>query len=210
MLVATFETVEDFIANTSLAAEKVVLGLQRTHPFVPSEMIEDVVDESLEKWIAELKANKLLEPKIPYPWLLKTSSRALWVAVKKSRKVSHFEDGVEYPEFAVEDDSPNAIRDIKAFFSMLPERDRNLMELYHIEGYSLKEISEKTGDSVKNVSKRCRNAFRKLQRLAEIEKKLPDPPPARIMPTGAKIILNYFQNRRRISGVKTLLTSYIN
>ncbi len=131
-----------------------------------ADLADDVVQEVL---ISVHKALHTYDPARPFaPWLMaivsfrKTDFLRQHYAARGNKQVSI--DSVDIPDYVNnKDDREENYKDIEAALETLPERQKKVVELLKLEGYSTKEVSQKTGLSESAVKVTMHRALQKLK-----------------------------------------------
>ncbi|HNS44504.1 MAG TPA: sigma-70 family RNA polymerase sigma factor [Alphaproteobacteria bacterium] len=129
------------------------------------DLVDDVVQEVL---ISVHKALHTYDPDRPFlPWLMaivsfrRTDFLRQHYASQKNRQVSI--ETVDVPDYLNGGESEASFKDIEEALESLPEKQKRVVELLKIEGYSTKEVSEKTGLSESAVKVTMHRALQKLK-----------------------------------------------
>ncbi len=129
------------------------------------DITDDVVQEVL---LSVHKALHTYDSERPFtPWLLaivnfrKTDFLRQHYASRGNRQVPL--ESVEIPDYLSNSDASSTFRDIENAIGELPEKQKEVVELLKIEGYSTKEVSEKTGLSESAVKVTMHRALQKLK-----------------------------------------------
>ncbi|MBV1916941.1 MAG: sigma-70 family RNA polymerase sigma factor [Sphingomonadaceae bacterium] len=127
--------------------------------------LEDVVQEVLVSLHTKLAS---YDPSRPFlPWLA-AIARYRWV--DHLRKLSRSDDAAVETEVIAESDEPaiTARLSLERLFTMLPENQARVIEMVKVEGYSIAEASQASGQSESLVKV---NIHRGIKRLAAIIEK---------------------------------------
>lgn len=132
---------------------------------VPPHQLDDLVQDVM---LALHNKRNSYDPSRPFlPWLA-AIARYRWV--DHLRKVYKHESDLLEEGDAVEDseeDVVNARVSLERLFVHLPERQVEVIELVKIEGHSIKEAAEKTGQSESLVKVNIHRGLKKLSALIE-------------------------------------------
>lgn len=126
---------------------------------------DDIVQEVL---ISIHKALHTYDPKRPFmPWVQsiinfrRTDFLRQHYAQHDNTKVSL--DDPDTPDYLITHGHDGTIKDIEEAFDSLPDRQKKVVELMKIKGYSAEEVSEKTGMSVSAVKVSAHRALQKIR-----------------------------------------------
>lgn len=129
------------------------------------DLADDVVQEVL---ISIHKALHTYDSDRPFlPWLMaivsfrRTDFLRQHYAAYKNRQVSL--ESVDLPDYLDKGESEASFKDIEEALDSLPDKQKRVVELLKIEGYSTKEVSEKTGLSESAVKVTMHRALQKLK-----------------------------------------------
>lgn len=126
---------------------------------------DDVAQEVL---ISVHKALHTYDPKRPFmPWVQsiinfrKTDYLRSHYAQRDNAKISL--DDPDTPDYLIISTEGGTTKDIEDAFDSLPERQKKVVELMKIKGYSAEEVSKKTGMSVSAVKVSAHRALQKIK-----------------------------------------------
>ncbi len=129
------------------------------------DIADDVVQEVL---LSVHKALHTYDPERPFmPWLMaivnfrKTDFLRQYYAARGNKQVPL--ESVEIPDYLSDSEASSSFRDIEDAIGELPDKQKEVVELLKIEGYSTKEVSEKTGLSESAVKVTMHRALQKLK-----------------------------------------------
>jgi len=156
----------DATAYRSLLSELVPVIRRSVIKSLPNpQNADDVVQEVL---ISVHKALHTYDPKRPFmPWVQsiinfrKTDYLRQHYAQRENMKVSL--DDPDTPDYLVISGHNGTIKDVEEAFDSLPDRQKKVVELMKIKGYSAEEVSQKTGMSVSAVKVSAHRALQKIR-----------------------------------------------
>ncbi|MCB1558447.1 MAG: sigma-70 family RNA polymerase sigma factor [Alphaproteobacteria bacterium] len=138
-------------------------SLSRSLP--SSDIIDDVVQEVL---LSVHKALHTYSADRPFlPWLMaitsfrRTDYLRQHYAARGNKQVSL--ENVDLPDYLNNSESAAQIKDVEKALDSLPEKQKEVVELLKIKGYSTREVSEKTGLSESAVKVTMHRALQKLK-----------------------------------------------
>lgn len=126
---------------------------------------DDVVQDIL---LSVHKALHTYNPARPFlPWLSSIVSfrRADFLrqhyAMHDNTRISL--DDPDTPNYLISEESSGSLKDIEEAFDDLPDKQKKVVELMKIKGYSAEEVAQKTGLSVSDVKVSAHRALAKLR-----------------------------------------------
>ncbi|MDY0028396.1 MAG: sigma-70 family RNA polymerase sigma factor [Pseudobdellovibrionaceae bacterium] len=130
-----------------------------------SDVIDDVVQDVL---LSIHKALHTYDPERPFlPWLMaiisfrRTDFLRQHYATRGNKQVSI--ETVDLPDYLNSSESAVHFGDVEKALDSLPQKQKEVVELLKIKGYSTKEVSEKTGLSESAVKVTMHRALQKLK-----------------------------------------------
>ena len=153
-------------AATNVLLSEVGLWLERYfRRRVPPHAIDDLVQEVL---IAFYTKRATWDPTRPFlPWLA-AIARYRWV--DHLRKTYKHESKELFEDDAVEDSEEDVVMarvSLERLFGQLPEKQATAIELVKIEGLSIRETAERTGQSESLVKVNIHRGLKKLAAMVE-------------------------------------------
>jgi len=133
---------------------------------LPPDHLEDVVQETLVSLHRKLAS---YDPARPFlPWLA-AIARYRWV--DHLRKLSRVEETAVDIEFAVESEEPAiaARLSLERLFAQLPNAQAQVIELVKVQGFSIAEASQASGQSESLVKVNIHRGLKKLAAMIERE-----------------------------------------
>ena len=141
------------------------------------DVANDIFQDAFIKVIHTLKTNKYNEEGKFLPWVIRISHNLIVDSYRKSNKMPMQRDKEEYSVFDyMVDSSPNIENflisnqielDVKRLIDMLPEDQREVINLRIYDDLSFKEIAEITGVSINTALGRMRYALMNLRKNIE-------------------------------------------
>ncbi len=136
---------------------------------------EDLIQEIM---ISVHHARHTYDSSRPFlPWLysivnfrLSDQKRAYW---RNGRKILHFIENTEDPKHTAVNNLKNEdlTNDLSGALSKLPEKQKTIVTMLKLQGYSIKEISEKLSMSTTAVKVSASRAYNTLRSILTEEKK---------------------------------------
>ncbi|WP_177765402.1 RNA polymerase sigma factor [Flavobacterium sp. I3-2] len=141
------------------------------------DVANDIFQDAFIKVIHTLKTNKYNEEGKFLPWVIRISHNLIVDSYRKSNKMPMQRDKEEYSVFDyMVDSSPNIENflisnqielDVKRLIDMLPEDQREVINLRIYDDLSFKEIADLTGVSINTALGRMRYALLNLRKNIE-------------------------------------------
>jgi len=159
---------------------------QKIYSFIYSKVLdkdvaEDIFQDTFIKVINTLKNNKYNEEGKFLPWVMRIAHNLIIDSFRKNSRMPKFNNTDKFDIFSVlTDDSLNAenqiiteqiYKDIKALVELLPQNQREVLEMRIFKDMSFKEISEITNVSINTALGRMRYALINLRKLV-VENKI--------------------------------------
>jgi RNA polymerase sigma-70 factor (ECF subfamily) len=173
--------VSNYIKGDELALETLIYRhKQRIYSFIYSKVMdrdvtEDIFQDTFIKVINTLKNNKYNEEGKFLPWVMRIAHNLVIDSFRKSNRMPKFNNTDQFDIFSVlSDDSLNAenqiiteqiYSDIKDLVKLLPDNQRDVLEMRIFKDMSFKEISETTNVSINTALGRMRYALINLRKL---------------------------------------------
>ena len=131
------------------------------------DWVEDVAQEAL---LSIHRDRHTYDPARPFlPWMYAIARHRLLDFVQKRRRQMEkevpAETGVEEP--AREDPHPEPIRILRRALALLSAKQREVIRMLKLEGFSVLEISRRTGMSQSSVKVTAHRGYKKLRKLME-------------------------------------------
>ncbi|BDS08646.1 hypothetical protein NT6N_36860 [Oceaniferula spumae] len=128
---------------------------------------EDVVQEVFTK--LALEAHKIRNPMALPGWLYQCTSSACKEQYRSShrhrRKMAKYNS--DLPDSPDEASQPALLENLDEVLECLPAKERQIVLLRHVYGYSLKELAAKMGDTQASLQKRGERALHKIRKHFE-------------------------------------------
>jgi RNA polymerase sigma-70 factor (ECF subfamily) len=175
--------VSNYISGDEQAIETLIYRhKQKIYSFIYSKVMdrdatEDIFQDTFIKVINTLKNNKYNEEGKFLPWVMRIAHNLVIDSFRKSNRMPKFNNTDKFDIFSVlTDDTLNAetqiikeqiYSDIKDLVKLLPENQKDVLEMRIFKDMSFKEISETTNVSINTALGRMRYALINLRKLVE-------------------------------------------
>lgn len=179
--------VSNYINGDECALETLIYRhKQKIYSFIYSKVLdkdatEDLFQDTFIKVINTLKSNKYNEEGKFLPWVMRIAHNLVIDSFRKSNRMPKFNNTDKFDIFSVlTDDSLNVekqiiteqiYKDVKDLVELLPENQREVLEMRIFKDMSFKEIAETTEVSINTALGRMRYALINLRKLA-VENKI--------------------------------------
>lgn len=179
--------VSNYINGDECALETLIYRhKQKIYSFIYSKVLdkdatEDLFQDTFIKVINTLKSNKYNEEGKFLPWVMRIAHNLVIDSFRKSNRMPKFNNTDKFDIFSVlTDDSLNVekqiiteqiYKDVKDLVELLPENQREVLEMRIFKDMSFKEIAETTDVSINTALGRMRYALINLRKLA-VENKI--------------------------------------
>ena len=173
--------VSNYINGDEYALEQLIYRhKQRIYSFIYSKVMdrdatEDIFQDTFIKVIKTLKNNKYNEEGKFLPWVMRIAHNLVIDSFRKSNRMPKFNNTDKFDIFSVlSDDSLNAenqiiteqiYADIKELVQLLPQNQKEVLEMRIFKDMSFKEISKITDVSINTALGRMRYALINLRKL---------------------------------------------
>ena len=178
--------VSNYIKGDEYALEQLIhRHKQRIYSFIYSKVMdrdatEDIFQDTFIKVINTLKNNKYNEEGKFLPWVMRIAHNLVIDSFRKSNRMPKFNNTDKFDIFSVlSDDSLNAenqliteqiYADIKDLVQLLPQNQKEVLEMRIFKDMSFKEIAETTEVSINTALGRMRYALINLRKLVDENK----------------------------------------
>ena len=178
--------VSNYIKGDEYALEQLIhRHKQRIYSFIYSKVMdrdatEDIFQDTFIKVINTLKNNKYNEEGKFLPWVMRIAHNLVIDSFRKSNRMPKFNNTDKFDIFSVlSDDSLNAenqliteqiYADIKDLVQLLPQNQKEVLEMRIFKDMSFKEIAATTEVSINTALGRMRYALINLRKLASENK----------------------------------------
>jgi len=181
VLVSKYINGDEYALETLIYRHK-----QKIYSFIYSKVLdkdatEDLFQDTFIKVINTLKSNKYNEEGKFLPWVMRIAHNLVIDSFRKSNRMPKFNNTDKFDIFSVlTDDSLNAekqiiteqiYKDVKDLVELLPENQREVLEMRIFKDMSFKEIATTTDVSINTALGRMRYALINLRKLA-VENKI--------------------------------------
>lgn len=171
----TSSEIDSLIYDISLGNEKAFESLyEETHNNIFAlalsilreyYLAEDVMQEVYSRVLSSSKDYKAQNKGIA--WMLKITRNLSYDILKKYKKNNYVDDFNIFPKDIENSDDPNEYLILKEAMSLLKMKEREILILYAVSGYSHKEISNILGMSYSTVRWYYNFTIKKLQKIIE-------------------------------------------
>ncbi len=176
--------VKDFMAGKTSAID-VLIDRHKSKIFSyilmcvkQQELAEDIFQESFIKVIKSLNRGKYIENGKFSSWVMRIAHNLIIDHYRKNRNQSVISNdkydfdilnNIKFAEKSVEDKIvyDQVLSEIGALVKLLPDNQREVVEMRHYMGLSFKEVAEETNVSINTALGRMRYALINLRRLME-------------------------------------------
>jgi len=134
--------------------------------------VDDLVQETL---IAIHTKRHTYDPRYPFmPWL-KTIARHKWIdRMRTLVRQAEVEIPEDHQALSAAVDAVTATQDVGKLLSTLPEKQANVIRLVRIDGLSMEEAAEKSGQSVAAVKVNIHRGLKRLMATVQESKDEPE------------------------------------